>query len=96
MMQIPPHFGYECEAAADGSLTAQRKPNTTVLRLHMRIVVPPIYTDRGCAIRVGDQVAGWKEAECRCFDDAVEHEAWNRPQGTRVVLLVDFLKSALA
>ena len=96
MTQIAPHFGYEYETAPDGSLTTQRKLNTTVLRLHMGVVVPPTYTDLGCAIRVGDQVASWKEAECLCFDDAIEHEAWNRSQGTRVVLLVDFLKSALA
>jgi beta-hydroxylase len=96
MTQIAPHVGYEYETAADGSLTTQRKLNTSVLRLHMGVVVPPTYTDLGCAIRVGDQVEGWKEGECLCFDDAIEHEAWNRSQGTRVVLLVDFLKSVLA
>jgi beta-hydroxylase len=96
MTHIAPHVGYEYETAPDGSLTTERKLNTTVLRLHMGIVVPPTYTELGCAIRVGDEVAAWKEGECLCFDDAIEHEAWNRSQGTRVVLLVDFLKSAIA
>jgi beta-hydroxylase len=96
MTRIAPHMGYEYETAADGSLTTQKKLNTTVLRLHLGVVVPPTYTDLGCAIRVGEEVAAWKEGECLCFDDAIEHEAWNRSQGTRVVLLVDFLKSALA
>jgi len=96
MTQIAPHVGYEYETAADGSLTTQKKLNTTVLRLHLGVVVPPTYTDLGCAIRVGEEVAAWREGECLCFDDAIQHEAWNRSQGTRVVLLVDFLKSALA
>jgi beta-hydroxylase len=96
MTQIAPHFGYEYVMNPDGSLSTERKLNTTVLRLHLGLVVPPTYTEMGCAIRVGEEVASWKEGECLCFDDAINHEAWNRSQGTRVVLLIDFLKSALS
>ena len=96
MTYITPHVGYEYVANPDGSLSTERKLNTTVYRLHMGIVVPETYTELGCAIRVGEHVAGWKEGECLCFDDAIEHEAWNRSAGTRVVLLVDFLKSVVA
>lgn len=96
MTQIAPHVGYAYSLGEDGELRTDRTLNSDVLRLHLGLVVPPTYTDLGCAIRVGDQVRSWKEGECLCFDDSINHEAWNRSQGTRVVLLVDFLKSGLA
>ena len=34
----------------------------------------------------------WREGECLVFDDAAEHEAWNRSGATRLVLLLDFLR----
>jgi beta-hydroxylase len=39
---------------------------------------------------VGDQVQDWQEGKCLVFDDTTEHEAWNRGDRTRVVLLIDF------
>lgn len=59
----------------------------TVYRLHMGLVVPP-----GCELRVGTQTQAWRVGECLIFDDTVEHEAWNRSQEDRVVLLLDFLR----
>lgn len=47
-----------------------------------------------CAIRVGDQTYEWKEGDVTVFDDMEEHEAWNKSHETRVVLIVDILKSA--
>jgi beta-hydroxylase len=43
-------------------------------------------------IRVENDVYRWKEGEAVVFDDAYEHEAWNRTLHTRVVLFVDFVK----
>lgn len=43
-----------------------------------------------CGIRIGDQVRAWEEGECLVFDDAYEHEVWNRTEEERVLLLVDF------
>jgi ornithine lipid ester-linked acyl 2-hydroxylase len=57
-----------------------------VLRLHLGLDIP----DR-CAIRVGDQTRAWEEGKCIVFCDAIEHEAWNRSDRSRTVLLVDFL-----
>lgn len=59
----------------------------SVYRLHMGLVVP-----EGCALRVGDEVRPWREGECLVFDDTCEHEAWNRSDLPRTVLLVDFLR----
>lgn len=56
-----------------------------VLRCHVGLVTPP-----DCAIRVDKQTRGWTPGSCFVFDDTLEHEAWNRSDLTRVVLLFDF------
>lgn len=62
-----------------------------VLRCHLGLVVPP-----GCAMRVGAETREWHEGRCLVFDDTVEHEVWHRGDAERVILLVDFRKSAHA
>ncbi len=86
---IKPHVGYHYELDEDGQLVRQGL-NSQILRLHLGLLVPPTYTELGCAIRVRGQVSAWHEGACLVFDDTLEHEAWNRSQGTRVVLLIDF------
>jgi len=56
-----------------------------VLRCHLGLVGCD-----GCSLRVGDEVRDWQEGKCLVFDDTTEHEAWNRGDRTRVVLLIDF------
>lgn len=62
----------------------------TVYRLHLGLVVPP-----DCALRVGDDVRPWREGECLVFDDTTEHEAWNRSDHDRLVLLLDFVRPGM-
>jgi ornithine lipid ester-linked acyl 2-hydroxylase len=88
---IKPHIGYHYDYI-DGQLT-RMELNDTVLRCHLGLIVPPTYTPFGCAIRIGEELENWQEGQCLVFDDTVEHEAWNRSQGTRIVLLIDFKKS---
>lgn len=57
-----------------------------VLRVHLGLDVPA-----DCAIRVGTETRSWQEGKCLVFDDSFEHEAWNRGDRTRTVLLCDFL-----
>ncbi|MDF5721898.1 MAG: aspartyl/asparaginyl beta-hydroxylase domain-containing protein [Rhizonema sp. PD37] len=54
------------------------------LRCHLGLIVPD-----NCALRVGDQTKSWKEGKCFIFDDSFEHEAWNKSDKTRIVLLID-------
>ena len=61
-----------------------------VLRYHLGLLVPEP-RDR-VAIRVHDQVCHWQEGRSLIFDDTYQHEAWNRTEGTRVVLFVDFIR----
>ena len=57
--------------------------NTRVVT-HLPLIVPD-----ACAIRVGGEEHAWQEGRCVTFDDTFEHEAWNRSEQTRVVLIVD-------
>lgn len=56
----------------------------TRLVVHLPLIIPP-----DCGIRVGTETRGWKEGECIVFDDTFEHEAWNKSEHTRVVLIFD-------
>ncbi|ELS33285.1 MULTISPECIES: aspartyl/asparaginyl beta-hydroxylase domain-containing protein [Pseudanabaena] len=56
-----------------------------VLRCHLGLIGCD-----GCSLRVGDEIRNWQEGKCFVFDDTTEHEAWNRGDRTRVVLLIDF------
>lgn len=63
-------------------------PHTGVINcrlvVHLPLIVPP-----DCGIRVGTETRGWQEGRCIVFDDTFEHEAWNRSDRTRVVLIFD-------
>ncbi|MEZ5498030.1 MAG: aspartyl/asparaginyl beta-hydroxylase domain-containing protein [Steroidobacteraceae bacterium] len=51
---------------------------------HLALIVPP-----ECALRVADQTYRWREGEVVLFDDTYLHEAWNRSDSDRVVLIFD-------
>ena len=52
--------------------------------IHLPLIVPP-----GCSLRVGGETREWKVGECLAFDDTIEHEAWNRSDKLRAVLIFD-------
>ncbi|ODS61879.1 MAG: hypothetical protein ABS41_11640 [Arenimonas sp. SCN 70-307] len=52
--------------------------------VHLPLIIPP-----DCAIRVGNDTRQWRRGEILAFDDTIEHEAWNRSQEARVVLILD-------
>lgn len=54
------------------------------LTVHLPLIVPT-----GCAIRVGDQTRNWHVGECMVFDDSFEHEAWNKGDSLRAVLILE-------
>jgi len=51
---------------------------------HLPLIVPP-----DCVLRVGNQQRGWNEGELLIFDDSMEHEAWNRSDRQRIVLIFE-------
>lgn len=60
------------------------------LTVHMGIVIP-----ENCAIRVADEIRGWQEGRVILFDDSFEHEAWNRSERDRSVLIFEVWHPAL-
>ena len=56
----------------------------TRLIVHVPLIAPP-----GCALRVGAETREWEEGKALIFDDSFEHEAWNRGERTRIVLLFE-------
>jgi hypothetical protein len=49
----------------------------------------PLLTPEGCALRCGATMRTWEKGRMLIFDDSVEHEAWNRGESLRVILLFE-------
>lgn len=62
-----------------------------VLRVHLGIQVPP----GDCVLKVNGIIANWREGEVLIFDDTLEHEAWNKTESDRIILLIDIYKEYL-
>ena len=71
-------------------LPAHRGPYNGVLRFHLGLIVPE--SRQNVAIRVDNRVCHWEEGRALIFDDAYEHEAWNKTGEIRCVLFVDFVR----
>ena len=67
-----------------------RGPWRGLIRYHLALKVPEPAEAAG--IRVGGQVAHWREGGSLLFDDTYEHAAWNDTDGVRVVLFVDVVR----
>jgi aspartyl/asparaginyl beta-hydroxylase (cupin superfamily) len=52
--------------------------------IHLPLIVPP-----GCAFRVGGETREWEVGRAWAFDDTIEHEAWNRSDELRAILIFD-------
>lgn len=74
---------------------AHIKPHTgflnTRLICHLPLLVPP-----NCALRVGNEVRAWEKGRLMIFDDSIEHEAWNRSDQTRIVMIFDIWRPELS
>ena len=56
----------------------------TRLTVHLPLIVPP-----ECVFRVGSETREWVPGKAWVFDDTIEHEAWNRSDSPRAVLIFD-------
>lgn len=52
--------------------------------IHLPLIIPP-----GCGFRVGGETREWQVGEAWAFDDTIEHEAWNRSDEMRAILIFD-------
>jgi hypothetical protein len=62
----------------------------TRLICHLPLIVPG-----QCTFRVGNETREWIEGKAWVFDDTIEHEAWNRSDATRVILLFEIWRPEL-
>ncbi|MDP9421500.1 MAG: aspartyl/asparaginyl beta-hydroxylase domain-containing protein [Pseudomonadota bacterium] len=58
---------------------------------HLPLVVPP-----DCTLRVGNRQRQWREGELLIFDDSMEHEAWNRSDRQRIILLFEIWRPEIS
>jgi len=63
----------------------------TRLICHIPLVIP-----NDCALRVGGETRPWKDGEALIFDDSFEHEAWNRSNERRVILLFEIWRPEIS
>lgn len=63
-------------------------PHTGVTNIRSIVHLPLIVPD-GCGFRVGSETRAWREGEAFVFDDTIEHEAWNRGDRDRALLILD-------
>ncbi len=61
-----------------------------VLRCHLGLIVPA----GDVALRAGGAIHRWQPGRCVVFDDTFEHDAWNRGDADRIVLIVTFASPA--
>lgn len=54
------------------------------LLVHLPLLLPG-----PARFRVGNEERAWRMGEAWCFDDSIEHEAWNEADRTRVILIFD-------
>jgi len=63
----------------------------TRLTVHLPLIVPP-----QCSFRVGGETREWVPGQAWVFDDTIEHEAWNRSDVPRAVLIFDIWNPLLS
>jgi aspartate beta-hydroxylase len=56
----------------------------TRLTVHLPLIVPA-----NCGFRVGSETREWVPGKAWVFDDTIEHEAWNRSDAPRAILIFD-------
>jgi aspartate beta-hydroxylase len=55
----------------------------------------PLIVPAGCSFRVGNETRQWVEGQAWVFDDTIEHEAWNRSDKPRLILLFEIWQPEL-
>jgi aspartate beta-hydroxylase len=65
------------------------KPHHGVTNTRVVTHLPLLIPDGDCKLVVGGAAHAWRQDQCITFDDTFLHEAWNRTDDTRVVLILD-------
>lgn len=63
----------------------------SILRCHLGIEIP----EGDCGIRVDTIFKKWQNGVAFVFDDTLDHEAWNKTEKQRIILLADLDRKVL-
>jgi aspartate beta-hydroxylase len=70
-----------------GHIAPHHSTYNWIFVMHLGLIVPE---NADCVMRVGNaEPKRWKEGKSHVFDASFEHEAWNRGDTTRFILLID-------
>jgi aspartyl/asparaginyl beta-hydroxylase (cupin superfamily) len=85
IMEEPRVENYVMFSALDpgGHILPHHATYNWTFNIHLGLAIPD-----NCALRVKDEVRSWEEGKCLVFDGSFEHEAWNRGDFTRFILLI--------
>ncbi|MCX7728048.1 MAG: aspartyl/asparaginyl beta-hydroxylase domain-containing protein, partial [Bacteroidia bacterium] len=61
-----------------------------IYRCHLGLIIPAGLPE--CGFRVENEKREWKEGQWLIFIDAKEHEAWNKSEKNRFILLIDIIR----
>ncbi len=75
---------------AGGKILPHCGDTNAIYRCHLGLVVPE--TLPLCGFRVLDEYRSWKENEWLIFMDAYNHEAYNKSDKERIIMVVDVLR----
>lgn len=62
-----------------------------IIRCHLGLIIPK--ENDTCAIKVNGEIKYWQQGKVIGFTDAYDHEAWNKTDQQRIIMLFDILKS---
>jgi aspartate beta-hydroxylase len=71
-------------------------PHNGLLNTRLICHLPLIVPENCGALRVGNEERPWVEGEMLMFDDSIEHEAWNKSEEERVVLLFEIWRPEIS
>lgn len=91
----------EIEARSPVALFSLLKPDTHIRPhyglLNTRLICHiPLITNDMCSLRVGAETRQWEDGKALIFDDSFEHEAWNKGDQTRIILLFEIWRPELS
>jgi aspartyl/asparaginyl beta-hydroxylase (cupin superfamily) len=86
LANVPDHAPTAFFSVLDARSTIPPHNGVTNTRLvvHLPLIIP-----QGCGFRVGSEVRDWRPGVAWVFDDTIEHEAWNRSDVPRAILIID-------
>ncbi len=76
--------------APGGKLLSHCGETNALIRCHLGLKIPGTLPDLG--LKVNGHSVCWEEGKVIAFNDAYQHEVWNRTDGTRHVLAFDVVR----